>query len=334
MIRAMLAALFAAALALGCGSAHAQKQLKVNESLGPGSAEATALDAFKKAVESGSNGALTVAIHLQDALGNPQTSMENLMTGSLELYSGALEYYQPLAPEELGVISVPYLLVDQDHLRRYLKSPVFAAAQQKLLDRGIRFLSTDFDAVRGPYRVIVSSKPILKVEDLEGLKMRMVPNEVSIRAWTNLGAAPSQIAWTQTYLAIRQGVVQAVTAPLSVVRSMKFTEVAPYITAIKEYPQTWPITISERVWKGLTADQQKLLVEAANMAGKVYTDATMEHARDDIALMIRENNAVFIEVNTEPFRKKMEPFYQQLIRDGLMTQKVYDAVTALIAKPQ
>jgi len=45
---------------------------------------------------------------------------------------------------------------------------------------------------------------------------------------------------------IRQGVVNAVTAPLSLVRSMKFNEVAPFIVEIREYPQTWPITVSER----------------------------------------------------------------------------------------
>jgi TRAP-type C4-dicarboxylate transport system substrate-binding protein len=86
--------------------------LKVNESLGPGSPEETALNAFKKAVEDGSKGEIKIVIHLQDALDNPQTSMENLITGSLELYSGALEYYEPQTKEELSVVSLPYFLVD------------------------------------------------------------------------------------------------------------------------------------------------------------------------------------------------------------------------------
>ncbi|MEJ0071569.1 MAG: TRAP transporter substrate-binding protein [Pseudomonadota bacterium] len=317
--------------ALLAGSADAAQTLKLNESLGPGSPEETALNAFKQAVEDGSKGELKIQLYFQDALGNPQTSTENLMTGSLDLYSGALEYYEPLAREEFSVISMPYLVGTHENLRRYLASPVFAAAEQKLLARGIRFLETS--AERGPYRVLVTTKPVLKVEDLDGLKLRMFPNEIAIRSWTNLGAVPLQIAWTQTYLALRQGTVQGVTAPMSTVRSVKFTEVAPYITAIKEYPQVWPITISERVWQKLKPADQKLLTDAAASAAKLYTEVTRQHAEQDVDLMIRENSAVFIELNTAPFRKKMEPLYQQLIKEGALSQAVYDTVSALTKQP-
>jgi TRAP-type C4-dicarboxylate transport system substrate-binding protein len=321
-------ALFAPAVPRDAGAAQT---LKLNESLGPGSPEETALNAFKKAVEEGSKGELKIQLYFQDALGNPQTSTENLMTGSLDLYSGALEYYEPLAREEFGIVSMPYLLGSHENLRRYLASPIFAEAEKKLLARGIRFL--ELTAERGPYRVLVTTKPVLKVEDLDGLKLRMFPNEIAIRSWTNLGAVPLQIPWTQTYLALRQGTVQGVTAPLSLVRSVKFTEVAPYITAIKEYPQVWPIAISERVWQRLKPEDRKLLTDAAAGAAKLYTNVTREHAEHDVDLMIKENNAVFVELNTAPFRKKMEPLYQQLIKEGHLSQAIYDQVEALTKQP-
>jgi TRAP-type C4-dicarboxylate transport system substrate-binding protein len=61
-------------------------------------------------VETGSKGGLEVQLYFQDALGNPQSAIKNLETGSLALYSGALDYYAPLAAKELGVISLPFLL--------------------------------------------------------------------------------------------------------------------------------------------------------------------------------------------------------------------------------
>ncbi len=323
------AALTGAILALLSFPAQAEKLLKINESLGPGSPEELALLHFKKLVEEGSKGEVKIAIHLQDALGKPAQALESLTIGALDLYSGALEYYAPIVGEEINAISLPYFVTSHDHLRAYLKSPAFKKAEEKLLARGIRVLSTEWNADRGPYRVLVSAKPVLNADDLKGLKVRMFPNEVYVRSWKQLETVPIQLAWTETYLGIRQGVVNAVTAPLSLVRSMKFTEVAPFIVEIREYPQTWPITISDRTWKKLSADEQQLLVRAANEAGTVYAKTTMDRAETDVAAMIRDNNAVMIKLNTEAMRAKLQPLYADLIKEKALSKELFDAVNAL-----
>ncbi|MBI4184112.1 MAG: TRAP transporter substrate-binding protein [Proteobacteria bacterium] len=329
LLRAALAAVLAAALAM---PASAARILKLNESLAPGSPEEVALNQFKKLVEEKTKGEIEVRIFLQDQLGNPQTSLENLMNGTLDLYSGALEYYQALAPKPMTVVSLPFFLQDHDHLRAYLKSPVFEEAKKTLLDKGIRFISTEFNADRGPYRVLVTAKAVRSAKDLEGLRMRMFPNQIAIRSWQTLGAVPIQIAWTETYLAIRQGTVSAVTAPLSLVRSMKFTEVAPFVVKIKEYPQTWPMTASEKVWKTLPPGQQQALVESANEAGKVYAKETFRRADDDIAFMKQANKAEFIDVKTDEFRAKMAPLYKALTDEGVLTPEILDTVNRLAKK--
>lgn len=309
--------------------AFAQKVLKINESLGPGSVEEAALLQFKKLVEEGSKGELQIAIHLQDALGKPDTALESLMAGNLDLYSGALEYYAQIVPQELNAVSIPYFIGDQETLRKYLRSSVFKGAEKKLLDRGIRIISTEYNGDRGPYRVLVASKPVRNVDEVNGLKLRVFPNDVYIRAWKALGAVPSQVAWTETYLGIRQGVIQSVTAPLATVRSMKFTEVAPYVMEIKEYPQTWPMTISEKVWVKLKPEEQQLLVRSANEAGKFYAKTTLDRAQGDIDFMKSANKAEFIAVDANQWRKKLEPFYDSLVKDKLLTQEIYDTVKTL-----
>jgi len=311
-----------------CTNSYA-KVLRLNESLGPASPEAVALDAFKKIVEQKTNGALKIRIYLQDQLGNPQTSLENLMTGTLDLYSGALSYYTKLAPDELSMLTLLYFFNDREHFRRYLKSPVFKNGMDKILAQGIRFLSTEFNGDRGPYRVFISSRPILSPDDLAGVKMRIWPNEPVKKCWTHMGATPVVLAWTETYLAIKQNMVQAVTSPLSLVKSMRFTEVAPYVTELKQFHQTWPIAISEKVWNKLPSDQQKILVDAANAAGKVYAQEVMSRAEADIQAMMKENDAVFIRVNTGQFEKKMLPFYDQLIKDGVVKKEIFEAVQSL-----
>ncbi|MBX3529595.1 MAG: TRAP transporter substrate-binding protein [Rhizobiaceae bacterium] len=330
MLARLCAVLLGATLSFSLAApAAAQTTLKLNESSGPGSPEDIALQAFKKLVEERSNGQLLVQVHLLDALGGPDVSLESLMTGSLDLYSGALEYYASIAGPEINVISLPFFVGTHDKLRAYLKSDAFKPAIEKLQASGIRVLSTEWNGDRGPYRVLMSSKAIDSVDDLQGLKVRMFPNEVYQRSWSALGTLPIQLAWTETYLGIRQGTVNSVTAPLSMVRAMKFAEVAPYIVEIKEYPQTWPMTISEQTWQKLTPEQQTTLVDAANEAGKVYAETTLKNAASDVEKMIAENQAKVVEIDRAAMRAKLQPLYDQLVAEGVVSAALRDAVNAL-----
>lgn len=330
MLARLVAVLLGAAVSFSlAGPASAQKILKLNESSGPGSPEDIALQAFKAQVEEKSGGQLQIQVHLLDALGGPDVSLESLMTGSLDLYSGALEYYASIVGPEINVISLPFFVGTHDKLRAYLKSEAFRPAIDKLAAAGIRVLSTEWNGDRGPYRVLMSSKEIATVDDLQGLKVRMFPNEVYQRSWSALGTLPIQLAWTETYLGIRQGTVNSVTAPLSMVRAMKFAEVAPYIVEIKEYPQTWPMTVSEQSWQKLSADEQAILVAAANEAGKVYAQTTLKNAAADVEQMIAQNNARVVEIDRAAMRAKLEPLYDQLVAEGVVPATLRDAVNAL-----
>ncbi len=329
MKKALLLALLVVCLTALTSTVAFSRTLRVNESLGPGSVEEFALKAFQKMVEDETKGDLKIRIYLQDQLGDPQTSIENLMTGSLDLYSGALSYYNKLAPKELSMLTMLYFFKDRDHFRKYLTSPVFEEAKRQMLEQGIRFISTEFNGDRGPYRVFISTKPILGPKDLEGVKMRIWPNEPVKKCWEHMGAVPMVIPWTDVYLSIKQGMIQAVTAPLTLVKTMRFTEVAPYVTELKQFHQTWPITISEKVWQSLDENQQKILVKAANNAGKIYAEEVKKRAEMDIQDMMRETNAVFIRVNTAQFEEKMLPYYKTLIEEGFVDKEIFDAVQAL-----
>jgi TRAP-type C4-dicarboxylate transport system substrate-binding protein len=311
------------------GSSYAAKMLRLNESVGPGSPEDLALQRFKQLVEERTKGELQIRIYLLDQLGSPTTSIENLEMGTLDLYSGALEYYEKMAPDELRVQSLLYFFKDREHLRKYLKSPVFQKAVDKIRAQGIRFLCTEWSADRGPYRVFASSKPIFGPEDLAGVKKRIWPNDVVRRGWENLGATPVILPWTETYLAIKQGMIQGVTGPFATMRSMRFTEVARFVTETKEFYQVWPIAISEKIWQQLPSAQQKILVDSANDAGKEYSRATYAAAENDMDAMMKDNNAVFMKVNLEPFAKKMMPFYQKLVQEGYLKKDIFDAVQTL-----
>lgn len=317
------------AVLLVYGAAEA-RTLRLNVSEVQGSPEYNLVERVKKEVEEKTGGELEIKIFPQDQLGNPQTSFESLMNGTLDLYAGALEYYNTLIPQEFSVVSLPFFLKDVNQLRAYLNSPIFKGAEDKLRTMGIRFLSTEWTAQRGPYRTITSSKPIHSLADVEGLKMRMFPNQVAIQAWEHLGAVPIVISWQETYLAIRQGTVSAVTGPLNGLRTAKFTEVAKYVARTNEWPQVQPLAISERVWQTLTPEQQQILIDATNASGREYTREVVEGAEADIEYMKQKDGAEFtLDMDLDPWRERMKSFYPKLIEQGILTQNLYDAVLKL-----
>ena len=89
------------------------------------------------------------------------------------------------------------------------------------------------------------------------------------------------------------------------------------------------MTISEKVWVKLKPEHQQLLVRAANETGKFYAKTTMDRAQGDIDFMKSANKAEFIAVDAGQWRKKLEPFYDSLVKDNLLTQEIYDTVKTL-----
>jgi TRAP-type C4-dicarboxylate transport system substrate-binding protein len=169
----------------------------------------------------------------------------------------------------------------------------------------------------------------MKPDDLQGVKLRVWPNDIVRRFWAHMGTTPIVLDWGDVYLSLKQGMIDAVTAPLTAVHFARLTEVAPYVTELKQFHQTWPISISEKVWQTLTKEQQQILVDGANTGTKVLAQVVQERAESDIQKMMQEDNAVFIRVNTSLFEKKALPFYDQLIKDGIISRELFEAAQKL-----
>ena len=144
-----------------------------------------------------------------------------------------------------------------------------------------------------------------------------------------MGTAPVVLDWGDVYLSLKQGMVDAVTAPLTNVRPSRLTEVAPYVTELKQFHQTWPISASEKVWQTLTAEQQQILIDGANIGTKVLAQVVRDRAESDIQQMMGETDAVFIRVNTANFEDRALPFFDELIDDGVISRDLFESVQAL-----
>lgn len=183
--------------------------------------------------------------------------------------------------------------------------------------------------LRGPYRVLCSNKPIRSVDDLKGLKVRMPSNPTSVKAWETLGCAVTVIPYSETYLALKQGTVDAVTCPVVDAYFQKFCEVAPYITVTYEYPQQVAVVMNERKFQKLTKEQQEILLDEIDKAGDFVTEQALKRSDEIVELMKKDYHVEIINVDLAPWREKMESFIKELENTNYMPKGYAEKIRAI-----
>ena len=248
------------------------------------SADGKAADRYKELVEAKSQGLIRVDIFHNSQLGNTMTQIESMMIGTQDILMAGMELYEKWSPD-LKVLSVFYAFRDDEHFNQFFSSKVFAGIERDLASKNIRFINRKFNWATGPFRVLMTTKPVNSLADLKGMKLRMPEVETLQKSWTQLGAVPITITWSETYLALKQGMVQGLEAPLSIVRANKFQEVAKYITEVRTFPQRMGLAMNLDRLNSLSPELQAVLLSAADEAGTYYSQIVEKGARDDVEAM-------------------------------------------------
>ena len=119
------------------------------------------------------------------------------------------------------------------------------------------------------FRQISNGKrPINKVDDLAGLKLRVIPNPINVDWVKALGANPTPLPFPEVYGALEQGAIDAQENPISVINANKFYEVQKNVVLSNHQYNPQSVIISKKFWDGLDAGQKKIISEAAVEAAK------------------------------------------------------------------
>jgi len=283
---------------------------------------------FKELVEKNSNGKLQVDIFHNSQLGPTMTQIEGTMLGTQDMILAGMELYEKWAPD-LKILSVFYVFDNDEHFNKFFQSSIFANIQKQLEENNIKWINQKFNWVTGPYRVLATTKPVEKLEDLQGMKLRMPEVETLQRSWKHLGAVPVTISWGETYLALKQNIVAGLEAPVSIIRPNKFPEVTKYITEVRTFPQRMGLAMNLQKLNSLPADLQTVLFNAADEAGEYYTSIVEKAAKDDLEAMKKEDNVQYFQPDLKPWKEKMKPFIYQLEQEGYLRKGLYDEIQAL-----
>lgn len=295
------------------------------------SPEGQVFEKFAELTAEYTDGALTIDVYPNEQLGKEDAVLEQMQAGIVQIYAEGFGYMKKWAPELIWT-SPAFMFDDYDHWVRFMDTDLvkgwFADAAEI---SGVGPLGNPTAILRGPYRVMVANKPINGLEDVDGLKLRMHPNKLAIAIWSHLGAEVITLPWTEVYQSISKNIVQSVNSPIALVESMRFNEVAPYISRHNEYWQSIGFMMNISAYDALPEDVQAGLLKAYNEAGAYSREVMFDVTEESIARMV-ENGATYVEIDTAPYVESMAEFYGEMAANGELPEGYLEAVEATRAK--
>jgi len=287
-----------------------------------------ALKKFAELVEEKTNGEIKIDLFFQEALGNPNTQLENTIQGVQDFY--VVGYYVlEKYVKDFGVTELLHFFKNREHFQKFLLSDLVAEMEKELLEKtGLRVISVARNWWMGPYRYIAAKKPILTLEDVKGLRLRAPDSKMMIRIWEGLGANITIIPWSEAYLALSQGMVEAVTGAIVGLLSMKFYEVAPHVTRTDEKFQQNVILMNNAKFESLTKVQQQAIYEAEEEAGE-YNTKLLYGILDKELKEMESKGAIFYETDLAPWQAQARKVLLEMEAEGEITKGLMDKVNSL-----
>jgi TRAP-type transport system periplasmic protein len=309
MKRLMLKSIAAAVAFAAFGMAQAQdiKERTLKFALnGPEGHPAVAgMKKFSELVTAKSGGKIKVQLYLAGVLGSDQANVSAIQGGTLEMAVMNTGILASVA-KELAIFDFPFLFANEKESDAIVDGPVGKKLHAKLEEKGLVGLSY----WELGYRQITNSKrPLNKVEDIDGLKLRVIPNSINVDWVKALGANPTPMPFPEVYGGLEQKAIDGQENPVSVIAANKFWEVQKNIALTNHQYNPQSVIFSKKIWDTLSAAEKKILDDSADEAAKTQRDASRAALASNLELLKKNGMTVtqFPPAEVAKLREKMKP---------------------------
>ena len=297
---------FGFAMFISCGSKSNIVTLKLSHGLAPNHPVHKAmLYMAEKALEK-SDSTLVIEIYPNEQLGNEKESIEQLQLGALAMTKVSTSMLESFR-DEYKVYALPYLFRDEEHRWKVLNGPL----GRKILDSGEQIKLKGLVYYDAGYRSFYTTKkPILKPDDLAGLKIRTQQSPMAIKLIEALGGSATPISWGELYTALQQGVVDgAENNPPSLYTSNHY-EVCKYYSLDEHTSVPDVVLVSTSVWMKLSEKHKNALMEAAQESVDYERKLWDEFVKESMDKMVAAGLQVY-HPDKAPFRERVQKMWHE-----------------------
>src|SRR4030042_6702825 len=231
---------------------------------------------------------------------------EGLQIGTIDLVATSTGPVGGFVPQML-VVDLPFLFRSNPHVDKVLDGAIGEGLLKDLSKAGIKGIAFWENGFRN---LTNNKRAVNKPEDVKGLKLRTMENEVHMDAFRALGAAPTPMTWGGVYTSLQQGVIDGQENPINIIRTHKIYEVNKYLALTAHVYSPALLLMNENKFKSLSPEFQKALIEA----GKEATKFERKFIRENETKMLEELKGFGMQVTTPDkklFQKATEPTYKK-----------------------
>lgn len=271
----------------------------------PGSLFAITADEYAKRVNGALKGKVDVKVFHSSQLGSDEQMMRGIKLGAPEMFLPST--VMSTAEQKFGVFEMPYLIVSRAHIKKVAdNNSVQRALFEGLPAKGIRVLGIWENGFR---HITNNVRPIVKPEDLKGIKLRVPGGVWRVKMFKDYGANPSPMPLAEVYSALQSGVMDGQENPFPQIASAKFQEVQKFLSLSGHVYTPAYLVMGEETWAKLPKDIQTTLAKIASDMGDF---ARSEGERLDKELISKLVPPMKVnEVDKEAFIKGSAAVYEQ-----------------------
>lgn len=250
------------------------------------------------------NASLGSDIQMQNALiGGAQ----EMMVGSTATLVGIVK--------DFGVYDLPFLFNNEKEADAVLDGPFGQKLAAKLQEKGL----VGIVYWENGFRNLTNTKrPVTKMEDLQGIKLRVMQNPVYIDMFNSMGANAVPLPFSELFTALETKTVDGQENPVNTIQSSKFYEVQKYLSLTKHVYSPWIVLVSKKWWDGLSADEKKALQETA-IASRDFERKDSRAAALKAVDFLKEKGmqvSVVSDAELARMREKAKPAFDKFAAEG------------------
>ncbi|MCD7778478.1 MAG: TRAP transporter substrate-binding protein [Clostridiales bacterium] len=268
---------------------------------------------FAEEVSNLSGGTMKIQVYPNSTLGGDRELIECAHDGSIPFV------VQNTAPQvsfipELCVFDLPCVFSTIEETRETVDNPEFREKIDPLYEKaGLKLLGISDQG----FRVMSTNKKIESLDDFKGQKIRTMENSYHLAFWKAINANPTPMTFSEVYIGLQQGTIDAQENPYEVIVSSKFYEQQDYVVETNHLPHLITLIVSQDFYDSLEPEKQAVIDEAAEIA--------LEYSREQSDERIDGKIAAIVESGTE-----IVPVSDELRQEMIeASQSVYDSVRAV-----
>lgn len=251
-------------------------------------------------------GEIEIQVYPNGELPSYKDAIEQVLRGSDFISVVDPSYIGDYVPDFTALVG-PMLYTTYEEYTNVTSSPFVKELEKKAEEKGIKVLSLDY--IFG-FRNIVTNKEIVKVEDLQGVKLRVPASQLWIKTFNALGAVPVAMPWSETVSALQQNVIDGTETTFSFMSNSKLYELRKRVALTRHFLGTGGVYISTKVWNSFTDKQREVIQEEITRAAKENNEK-MKELDDQYKENIVKNGMILNNVDIKEFQEATKKVFDE-----------------------